>query len=88
LAERKNQLYTWRFPGGESYEDADLRAGVALDKIADSGAAHPVVVTHEMIGRMLLRHLLGLAPEEALRLSMVQGSIYVVDPANPSIAAI
>ena len=33
LAERRSRLYEWRFPGGESYADGDLRAATALRRI-------------------------------------------------------
>jgi broad specificity phosphatase PhoE len=72
LTRRRAEFYTWRFPGGESYQDADVRAGVALAKVQSSASSSPVLVTHEMIGRMLFRHLLGLGTDEALSLSMDQ----------------
>jgi broad specificity phosphatase PhoE len=58
LARRAEDKYRWRFPGGESYADADGRAGTALARIDAAGPRHPLIVSHEMIGRMLLRHLL------------------------------
>ena len=67
LARRAADKYRWRFPGGESYADADLRATAALRRIAGAGVRRPLIVSHEMIGRMLLRNLLGLDPGEALR---------------------
>ena len=76
LARRSRDKYQWRFPKGESYADADLRAASALRQIAKSGSARPLIVTHEMIGRMLLRNLLDLGPQEALRLGLNQKEIY------------
>jgi probable phosphoglycerate mutase len=57
LAVRGRAKYDYRFPGGESYADADVRAGRALAEIARSGARRPLLVSHEMIGRMLLKQL-------------------------------
>jgi probable phosphoglycerate mutase len=54
---RQRDKYGYRFPGGESYADADVRAGRALAEVARSGARHPLLVSHEMIGRMLLKQL-------------------------------
>jgi broad specificity phosphatase PhoE len=68
LARRSRDKYQWRFPNGESYADADLRAASALRQVAESGRSRPLVVTHEMIARMLLRNLLALEPNEALTL--------------------
>jgi len=64
---RSANKYSWRFPEGESYSDVDRRAGEALRQIALHDASRPLIVSHEMIGRMLLRNLLDLDPEEALR---------------------
>lgn len=82
LDRRDQQKYTWTFPGGESYADADVRAARALEAVAAGGAKVPLLVTHEMIGRMLLRSLLGLTPDEALDLSMPHGSVLEVLPAD------
>jgi broad specificity phosphatase PhoE len=83
LAERRSCLYDWRFPGGESYSDGDVRAAAALRRIAAAPARRPVLVTHEMIARMLVRNLLGLSPEDALGRCFVQGTVYqVTTPGN------
>ncbi|MBX6749547.1 MAG: histidine phosphatase family protein [Micromonosporaceae bacterium] len=80
LARRAADKYRWRFPGGESYAGAEARAGRALASVSGYPARRPVIVAHEMIGRMLLRHLLGLGPEEALALRQPHDVIIVVDP--------
>lgn len=76
--ERARDKYHWRFPEGESYADADDRAAAALRAIADV-AHRPLIVSHEMIGRMLLRNLLGEEPAEALRRNQPHEVVYVVD---------
>jgi probable phosphoglycerate mutase len=88
LTRRSRDKYQWRFPRGESYADADLRAASALRLIAKSGSARPLIVTHEMIGRMLLRNLLDLAPEEALRLGLNHKEIYQVAVVSKTVAEI
>jgi probable phosphoglycerate mutase len=75
---RDLDFYRWRFPGGESYEDADSRAAVALAAINDLGAALPLLVTHEMIGRMLRRHLFDLTPEQAFELNHPHDVAYLL----------
>jgi broad specificity phosphatase PhoE len=62
---RSTDKYRFQFPGGESYADADTRAIAALAAIAGHRVSRPLVVSHEMIGRLLRRHLLGLTPQEA-----------------------
>jgi probable phosphoglycerate mutase len=74
--------YRWTFPGGESYADADVRAGHALARIGGRPARRPLVVSHEMIGRMLQRHLLGLDPHMALACSHPNDVIYRIDPST------
>ena len=71
-AARERDKYAFRFPDGESYADADVRAGRALAKVAGS---RPLVVSHEMIGRMLLKQL-GAA--DALRLGQPSDVVYRV----------
>ncbi|MEU8226237.1 histidine phosphatase family protein [Kribbella sp. NPDC048915] len=57
---RSRDKYTYRFPGGESYADASVRAARVLDEIGRTGVLRPLIVSHEMIGRLLL-HCLGVA---------------------------
>jgi broad specificity phosphatase PhoE len=54
---REREKYTFRFPEGESYADGEVRAGRVLAEIGRSGVRRPLLVSHEMIGRMLLRRL-------------------------------
>jgi probable phosphoglycerate mutase len=79
-ARRAADKYRWRFPGGESYADADGRARRALASVSRYPARRPVIVAHEMIGRLLHRHLLGLGPDEALAIGQPNDVIAVLDP--------
>jgi broad specificity phosphatase PhoE len=72
---RNADKYHFRFPGGESYADADRRAIAALVAIADHNVSRPLVVSHEMIGKLLRRHLLGLTPNEALHWNHPHGVV-------------
>jgi broad specificity phosphatase PhoE len=82
LRRRAARKFEWCFPGGESYADADRRAVVALRQIATSGAKRPLVVSHEMTGRMLLRRLLALDPATALVLRLPHDVVLQVDPGS------
>ena len=75
---REHDKYFYRFPGGESYADADARARRALVSIARTGTRRPLLVAHEMVGRMLLRHLGGLGREDALSSSQPSEVVYRV----------
>jgi len=82
LRRREREKYTWCFPDGESYADADVRASRALEQVAQAGIVSPLLVTHEMIGRMLLRALLDLTQDEALAWSLPHGSVIEVLPTD------
>lgn len=79
---RAMDKYEWRFPGGESYADGDLRAGIALDRIARTGARRPLIVSHEMIGRMLRRNLLDSRPADVLSTNQPHDVVLRVDPSS------
>jgi broad specificity phosphatase PhoE len=82
-AAREQTKYTFAFPGGESYADADIRAGRALEFVAGTGARRPLLVSHEMIGRMLTKQLAGLDPAEALGRDQPSDVVYVVGGDGP-----
>jgi broad specificity phosphatase PhoE len=42
---RSEDLYRWRFPGGESFADADSRAARALAGISAHPACRPLIVS-------------------------------------------
>lgn len=79
LERRARDKYRWRFPGGESYADADVRAELALARVAELPARRPLIVSHEMIGRMLRRHLLGIDLSAALASKHPHDVVYVID---------
>lgn len=78
LARRSQEKYMWAFPGGESYADGAARAGGAIKQIKTTDATVPLLVTHEMIGRMVLGQLLDLEPNDALALSLPHGTVFEV----------
>ncbi|HWD81148.1 MAG TPA: histidine phosphatase family protein [Kribbella sp.] len=72
---RTENKYAYRFPEGESYADGEVRAGRALAEIERLGVRRPLLVSHEMIGRMLLRQL---GVSDALDLRQPSDVIYRV----------
>lgn len=78
--ERARDKYVWAFPNGESYAVADTRAAAALSAIAHTDVHRPLIVSHEMIGRMLLKQLLGLEPSTALAERHPNNVVNVVAP--------
>jgi broad specificity phosphatase PhoE len=80
LSAREHDKYRWSFPEGESYELADARAAAALRRIADKGVRRPLIVSHEMIGKMLVRVLLDAEPAIALTWNHPHNTVFRVDP--------
>lgn len=79
MSGRQQDKYHWRFPGGESYADADHRAARALGQIAGQRVRRALIVSHEMIGRLLMatssppirrRHWDGTSPMTSLTRSI------------------
>lgn len=85
LDARQRDKYGYRFPGGESYADADVRAQRALHSVARTGARRPLLVSHEMLGRMLLKNLAGLSSEDALQLGQPWDVVYRLVPGQARI---
>ncbi|WP_309102099.1 histidine phosphatase family protein [Microbacterium sp.] len=77
--ERAANRYGWAFPGGESYAQARGRARKALSSCGWSSTGAPLLVSHEMIGRMLRAELRGLSPAQALALRHPQNVIFEID---------
>jgi probable phosphoglycerate mutase len=67
-ADRAANRYGWAFPGGESYAQARARARRALTACGWASSGVPLLVSHEMIGRMLRAELRGLDAASALAL--------------------
>lgn len=88
LGRRVEHKYTWRFPEGESYADADVRAGVALQVVASHDSRRPLIVSHEMIGLMLVRNLLDLDPEAALAMTHPHDVVYRMDGRTGELTAL
>lgn len=82
MTARAQDLYRWTFPGGESYADAAQRAEAALSAVAASGSRNPLIVSHEMIGRMLARTLLGAAAETALTWRQPNDTLLHITPST------
>lgn len=79
LEARERDKYRTVLPGGESYETASPRVERALQRIREDGPGHVLIVSHEMIGRLLRMHLLGLTPNEAMTLRHPQDTIYRIE---------
>ena len=77
--ERAANRYGWAFPGGESYAQARSRARKALSSCGWASEGIPLLVSHEMIGRMLRAELRGLDATNALSLRHPHGVVFEID---------
>jgi len=76
---RAANLYEWPFPGGESYADGDRRAASAIESVSKLNGQRMLIVSHAMIGRLLLRNLLDLAVDQVLGRPQPHGLVRHVD---------
>ncbi|WP_235282455.1 histidine phosphatase family protein [Microbacterium sp. SA39] len=76
--ERAANRYGWVFPGGESYAQARARARKALSSCGWASTGAPLLVSHEMIGRMLRAELRGLDAAAALSLRHPLGVVFEI----------
>lgn len=77
--QRQRDKFNTVLPGGESYASASPRALRAVQTIWSAGDSPVLVVAHEMIGRLLRLHLLGLSVQEAMNSDHPQDVIYRVN---------
>ncbi|PRB19285.1 histidine phosphatase family protein [Microbacterium sp. MYb62] len=77
--ERAANRYGWAFPGGESYAQARARARKALSSCGWASDGVPLLVSHEMIGRMLRAEMRGLDASNALGLRHPHGVVFEID---------
>lgn len=77
--DRAANRYGWAFPGGESYAQARARARRALSSCGWATAGIPLLVSHEMIGRMLRADLRGLDAASALSLRHPHDVVFEID---------
>lgn len=79
LEGRRLDKFRWRFPLGDSYEDVVVRAALSLAVVDAHGTRRPVLICHEMIGRMLAFVLTGMPVERVLALKIRNGEGLIVD---------
>lgn len=77
--ERAANRYGWAFPGGESYAQARVRARRALTSCGWASEGTPLLVSHEMIGRLIRAELRGLDASNALALRHPNGVVFEID---------
>lgn len=77
--DRAANRYGWAFPGGESYAQARARARRALSSCGWAATGIPVLVSHEMIGRMLRAELRGLDAVSALALRHPHDVVFEIE---------
>ncbi len=76
---RAANRYGWAFPGGESYAQARGRARRALSSCGWAASGVPLLVSHEMLGRLLRADLRGLDAASALSLRHPQDVVFEIE---------
>ena len=76
--ERLDDPYHHRPPEGESLADMAERAAPFVDLLHRSGAKTIALVTHQVMSRVLLGHLLGLDRDEVIAIKHPNGAFYRV----------
>jgi broad specificity phosphatase PhoE len=82
-AQRARDPYFHRPPGGENHADLEVRLSPLLPRLnaqLASNAPALAVVTHGVLARVLLKCLLKLEPDEALRVIQPNAVVYCLEP--------
>ncbi len=80
LEARLRDKYNYCFPRGESYRDVEARVRPFLRRVRRSFAGKTiVVVSHEAVNRVILKILLNLAPQNAVKVSQPNDCVYFID---------
>ncbi|WP_420596195.1 histidine phosphatase family protein [Deinococcus sp.] len=74
--QRDRDIFNTPFPGGESYASALPRVQRVAELLRSQSAGPVLIVSHEMLGRLLRLALLDLSPAEAMSLGHPQDAIY------------
>ncbi len=72
--------WTERPPGGESYQDAEIRARRLVQEVATAGIPDTVLlVSHASVSRVYLKIILGLDVERAIRIRFPHDTVYLLE---------
>jgi broad specificity phosphatase PhoE len=79
-SERLRSSWVERPPGGESYQDAEPRATAIIEEICSAETPRKIlVVSHAGFSRVLLKILLDLKSEHALRIILRHDTVFILD---------
>jgi len=76
LEKRRNDMWEFRWPGGESYSDLYIRGTKFLDKLRILNGSG-FVVGHVMINKVILGNLLNLSHKDILFISQPHDCVYL-----------
>ncbi len=80
LEARLRDKYNYCFPAGESYRDVEKRVRPFLRRVKKNFAGKTVaVVSHEAVSRVILKMLLCLSPQDAVKISQPNDCAYFID---------
>ena len=85
--QRREDPYHHRPPEGESLADMAARAAVFLEDVLSGPEAAIALVTHQVMSRVILGRLLGLPPEEIIRVMHPNEAFYRVEVASSPVVS-
>jgi broad specificity phosphatase PhoE len=77
--ERISNPYNYRPPGGETLTDMAARVGPFLDALSALEGRRIAIVSHGVMGRVIIRHFLNLKPNEIVKVRFPNDVIYRLD---------
>lgn len=83
-------IYNYKIPGGESGADVELRVELFLKNLfkrenSDNWPVNPIITTHSMTMRIMIKNLLGLSVEDfEMMESPKNGDIYILNRSSSS----
>lgn len=83
-AARREDLWSFRAPGGENYPDMLARVAPVIDRISRQAEAGIVIVSHGSLVRPMLGHLLQLQPADILRVMQPNDLAYRIVLGSPA----
>ncbi len=76
---RKMEMARFRPPGGESFVDLQQRVVPVFEAAVERAARNLMIVAHAGVNRMILCHLLGMPPQNLLRIAQGYGAMNLID---------
>lgn len=85
--QRERDPFGYRPPGGENHDDMERRVAGLLAAVLDGAAQRVALITHGVMSRVILKHLLALPPAQAAAVRHPNELFYRLELDPPRIPA-